>query len=1130
MKGNKIIATLVVLAMLLSTLVVLNQLNIVNKASAQPGVDEWGHATSEIVYGVSYAKNTVEINTTGWSTGIHYLWYPTYECTTGAGRPATAFSWDGPFLVSGDQVYVNATDADDDKLYTYNQPITFNRSGMWLLDVDDTHDFDDPSTFDGYIWVNTSSVYTITSINDFPYGSTADVTIEVKEGDVLANCRFALIDPEGTTILNSATGGEAVTVDADEFTMAGDYTVRAYRDLDEIQAAYYYLDESGDAAYDATYGSGAALFETIYNYTTVGPWDPPEKNASDKTFTVTTAKPTMVLTNTTVYWGYATDIDVNVTRPDGTGIVADETSNLSIRTPDGTYYWEGDFTWIDFVDNGLGNYTIMLPQWNTTNDAEWDLFEQGTYYIVFAYDETNNGKEEWNSSIGSMNRFVIKTTLAPVQLKIIDDGDGNANKKVDIPEFTNGSGIQPLEILFNITGTSITNADGRLYYGDDTGEDWRNITVTGDFLWPIDENSFEYIDGQGWWLYVLPITPGGTITIAIDWPGDNNGTASQTIDVVNGSFVTTNLDSFPVGENITLTVTVKDLDKEVLKYANVYLVWEDLASPIRESEDDAFNDTSGDNSVGNGRSGEYSFLVDTDQQGDYAPRYLAVAVFDPSSGLSGYAIVDMNKRHNMRVNATPMTAYAGDGVDYDITVTLLGGGSPDEDSHGGLHVMIYNETGDEVTDSEISSLITPIEGDASITDYQIILAAGTYYLYAYNDTHDSQGYNATLTISSYTVTSSPSVLAWLIDTATNITFQVTPAVDGTLKLLNMTSTNGTWLEHETFVDIENGTGVLDEINATCLGNVTYEFEPFGGEYRHAKGLLRITTATATPNPATIYLGEATVVTITITHPATGAPLEDVRVGLDHGMELNETILAKLPTDQHTDSAGRVQFSISADASGDVTIYIENETDPDNAFVIVATARKPMTISLNPSVDEGKTFTVEAKSNGVLITGTTVTFTFDGQTWPTTTGVATLTAPKVSTSLAYPISATAEGYTPASGAIVMILNIPKLIVAVSGEVKAGQTFSLTVADDTGNAVIGATVTFEGQTYTTGAGGVVTITAPSKEGSYPVTATFPGYDPISGTVTIAKGGGIPGFELLTLIAAIGVAFLLLRRRRN
>jgi hypothetical protein len=365
-----------------------------------------------------------------------------------------------------------------------------------------------------------------------------------------------------------------------------------------------------------------------------------------------------------------------------------------------------------------------------------------------------------------------------------------------------------------------------------------------------------------------------------------------------------------------------------------------------------------------------------------------------------------------------------------------------------------------------------------------------------------------------------------------MTFQLTPAGDGTLTINNMTGAPEASIEGETTeIAIENGVGTLEEVEASTLGNVTFSYRPDMGEDRPADGLLRVTTATATPSPATIYNGEPTMVTITITHPATGAPLEDVDVRLEAwNATLSESILAKIPDNQSTDAAGKVQFSITAEASGEIVIYIENATDPDNEFVIDATARKPMSIHLNPSVDEGATFTVEAKSNGVLITDATVTFTFDGQTWPTTTGVATITAPTVATSMAYPITASAEGYITATGAIITILNIPKLIVAVAGEVKAGQTFTLTVADDTGSAVIGASVTFEGKTYTTGAGGTVTITAPSKEGSYPVTATFPGYDPISDTITIEEGGGIPGFELLTLIAAIGVAFLLLRRRRK
>ena len=286
-----------------------------------------------LVYGVSYAKNTITINTSTWgSTGLYYLYYPTYECDVTAGRPATAFSWDGPYEVAGDQVYIDSTQ-DEDVLYTYNQAITFNRSGMWVFSNDGT-----PAGTDPFIWVNTSTAYTISSINDFTYGSTDDVSIEVKEGDVLVNCRFALIGPDGTTILNSATGADVVTVDSDEFTMAGEYTVRAYRDLDEDLAAYYYLDEVGDAAYGPLYGSTFATIGT-YTYATIGPWDPPEKNATEKTFTVTTAKPNMVLTNTSIYWGYATNIDVNITRPDGTGI--DSLGSLALRAPNGTLYYDG---------------------------------------------------------------------------------------------------------------------------------------------------------------------------------------------------------------------------------------------------------------------------------------------------------------------------------------------------------------------------------------------------------------------------------------------------------------------------------------------------------------------------------------------------------------------------------------------------------------------------------------------------------------------------------------------------------------------------------------------------------------------------------------------------------------------
>jgi len=45
-----------------------------------------------------------------------------------------------------------------------------------------------------------------------------------------------------------------------------------------------------------------------------------------------------------------------------------------------------------------------------------------------------------------------------------------------------------------------------------------------------------------------------------------------------------------------------------------------------------------------------------------------------------------------------------------------------------------------------------------------------------------------------------------------------------------------------------------------------------------------------------------------------------------------------------------------------------------------------------------------------------------------------------------------------------------------------------------------------------------------------ATFGTYVEATGIVTVTAAPGIPGFEILSLIAALGVAFILLRRRRN
>jgi hypothetical protein len=1136
MNGNKIMATLVVLTMLLSTLVVLNELNIIKDASAAPvtpGLYQWGDATTDLEYGVTYSN--VYVNSSAWAgTAPFYLYYPTYK-SSGTGGNANLFTWDGPYVVSGYNCRVSGI-ANSQIIDDGGVPISFNRSGMWIFDADGTHAGDTPGSYAGYLWVNTSTKYSIDSIANVDYGASGSITITVNTLND-SGCMIAIVNPDNRTIYNKwrTTGvTEAIGI-KNNFTLAGDYTVKAYRDFDAQDSTYFYPDEyyvlgGVTENYSLDYGSGyTGNFPTnpstnpeVYSYTDMGPWDPPEKNANEITFTVNTGKPTVALTNTTIYWGFKARIDVNVTDSKGKGI--DVANPIMLKF--GSKYV--DFS--AYITNlGLGNYSIDIPRyndgpgWKDLATALGNNNVNGTWKVVFGYDANGDDTYEWNNTAS----FIVKSAKPPVQLTLAT----YTKKKVDVPAYTPGSGVAPtIDIAFDITGTDITNAAapaGRAFYGDDPWEDWKNITISGDVLYPMTAATLVHSGGEGRWdAMVTPTQPGGTITITIEWPGEDNGTASQTIEIVNGTHVTAAVDSFTIGSDFNLTITVKDLStpENPVQTATVYLMWQDV--PFE------FNSTVGvPGKAGNGKNGEYTFWIPPNSKDGTtpaaAPQNITIAG-EWVTGYWGYAKVVMAKNHNMMVNLTPTTSYAGDATEYDIMVGLVGGGHPAKTD---LKVALYNSTGALVTGDDAWSKT----GSYDITGEELILSGGTYHIFAYNDTADSRGNNATLIITNYTVSAAPSVLAWKIDTDVNMTFTVTPAGNGTLTLNNMSNTpNASDVGQNNQISITDGVGTLEGVNATSLGNVTYDYTPEGGQARHANGLLRITTATATPSPSTVYIGEASIVTITITHPATGTPLKGVRVGLDHGLNLNQSILAKFPTDLHTDAAGQVKFSITTEASGNVTIYIENETDPDNTFVIMSQARKTMTVSTDPAVNEGATFIVSAMSGTTLITDATVTITFAGQTYTTTSGTVSIPAPSVSTSLTYTITATALGYTTAT-ATIMVLNVPKLIIVLPPTTPKGtQTFTITIANDAGQGVAGATVTFNQATYTSGANGLTELKAPDvkdKTANYQITATFTGYadaSPVS--LTIGQTPGIPGFELLTLVVAIGVAFLLLRRRQK
>jgi len=116
--------------------------------------------------------------------------------------------------------------------------------------------------------------------------------------------------------------------------------------------------------------------------------------------------------------------------------------------------------------------------------------------------------------------------------------------------------------------------------------------------------------------------------------------------------------------------------------------------------------------------------------------------------------------------------------------------------------------------------------------------------------------------------------------------------------------------------------------------------------------------------------------------------------------------------------------------------------------------------------------------------------------------------------------------------ITIINKPNLEITIDQTPDADGKYSspvdVYVSDDAGNLITAATVTFGDQVLTT-VNGKATITVESDT-TGTIGATKTGFAPAVDVSVIIKPAGIPGFELLTLIAAIGVAFILLRRRRH
>ncbi|MCD6410829.1 MAG: carboxypeptidase regulatory-like domain-containing protein, partial [Thermoplasmata archaeon] len=782
----------------------------------------------------------------------------------------------------------------------------------------------------------------------------------------------------------------------------------------------------------------------------------------------------------------------------------------------------------------------------------------GTWEVVVSYDKpTADGIEEWNGSV----TFTV-TSAPKVQIKILNPED----KEIKAVPCNLGN-------PFFVLNFTVINKNHE-YLGGSGSEDEmkkaeKNITIYGDALFIGEEGKTlaEYkkicpfaihytppSDGNDgiWSVKIIPLMDlnGGEIKIKVNW---ENTTKEETIQVggtkLNGTIVTITPSEFTIDENVTLTVKVTDASGYAYPNANVFLYYFDNVTGSIIT-DNPINWTMG----GGTTSGEYTFLFNVSQQTDNqtaifgevkAPRYIIACAGVLNVGC-GYAYAVMKPRSDLKVEISRDTFMAGKPYHFWINVSTIDpitGNKTGTPADSGLHVRIYNETGADVTDTIGSLTKSKLDGSASIElSSEYFTKPGTYTIYAYNNTHDSEGFNATIHVIPVEVTCDKSEFIWRVDNNITATFTVTwqgQPVNGTLKLYNITDVgkyNRTWANYtaggnDTIeLEVVNGVATLHDITAEYLPegkgsmNITFEFKPeeSGSAYAKAKGVVLVKVPDATPTPDKVAVGQTATVNVLVT--GRGQPLSGVNVTLKGaGINLNAT----------TGSDGIAPFSFLPGSTGKISILIENRS----TGVTIEVTAYALEIEIPASVAEG-TFTITVKDEkGNPVEGAYVKFTGTGETKTTNSeGKVTfnITIPGTMPYATYKLIATKAGYRSDEETIT-IANVFNLYITAPSKLSAGQKLTVKVTSDTG-PVYGVTVkikkgeeVIDTKTLTGPEGVTFTIPKVKEKTTFTIIAEKEGFKPATYEITVSPAG-IPGFELITLLAAIGIAIILLRKKKQ
>jgi hypothetical protein len=1060
--------------------------------------------------------------------------------------------------------------------------------------------------------VNTSDGLDIGTIAEFEFGSNTSKTITITDSgetpDVPVN--IDLIAPDGTTVFHRYEADGIYSFDTyGNITMAGNYTVRAYADLDEYSSeAYLYNDEGIGEGYDETYGMmfSGALNATLagngdfWDYATCGPWDPPELNATEEVFRV---KPGELMTsisagNDTMFWNFTGEVNISI-KDTSEDPVAAADYTVEIYNPNDvnvTGYFSGAGSATADINKFNGYCLINSTGWGV-NQTDWEVYGgNGTWY-AYVYVDANGDRVESNKEFNEEWNITVEWQVrsAPgAQFKWIDDDNSTSSDDNDgeLP-YIPASNAVPVYIEFQIIG------DDHSFYGAGGAvaleEAKENITITGNTLFTgrLDKMPGVMFDGgQTWRIPIIPTMSqgGGSIEITATW--EDYGSISETLAIggtkylTNGTIVSVTPNEFEIGTDQTFSVDIKYADGSSISSAAVYLFYIDDGEVATAGDPIQGHTVSEDTYGFDGYSLGFNTTQQRDNQTDAgfgtikAPRNLTVYVmaYVGGSPVYGYDIIKMRPNSDLKITFealdSPATSTLLAGYKYsffylNITKVDAEGNTsetPDEDDYTDIEVKIFNESGEDVTTSIGSISASDIAASNMGNDYvyklknEYILKAGTFTIYAKNHTSDTTGNNATMDVKKAHVECDKAPFIWAYDENISATFTVTSEItgeriNGSLRIENMSWTDGsynmTWTNtsdagNDT-VDLDEGEGfangqvTVNDITASFLPtgeaiqNLTFWFKPDltdggSGEWARASGIVGVSVPTVTPSPMYASIGTITTVTCTVT--GRGTPLDEIYVGLDgRGISVSDT-------NGTTGVDGTIEFSITPSSTGDIDIHVGEEGRIVETKLIVTNWMLDVSVDA-PQVNEGSDFTVTVLRKGTTtaVEGATVSISGVGSATTDATGKVTFTAPTITSDSTYTIKATKEGYREDTDTVtIKIINKPKIYLSAPTTASVGDSFQIKAGADDGNnngilvTVKKADGTVIAQEATVN--GIATFKVKEKDakpGKYTITATMTGYvdaDPVE----IQIKAGAPGFELLTLIVALGVALIILRRRRK